>query len=383
MSGGNALGIALGVVVIATLLALLVARNVTVRVDPEPDYADLAPAPGGTVWQAGEERTLWLSTNRHAVDVRIDGIALGLGEIERSSPLGSGVTVLGYGPGCLDWVVDSLTATPQPGGQWQVTGTVDRGPGTTGPLSVHARVYDPVDQAAFMHEFNISVQAGSGAFSHDLILSGDGDWRLDASHGDHYLAAATRSVLFNTEETTEAVLDSGEREFHMLANTGLGLVACGEQEDVTISLHGDGGEEMNRYLVDIEAAAPAPPQPPDFGVEYVSLRFCADAASPRGSVLSGGEEVGSITATGQTALAYSLGAAGGGGPDYAFFEIDESSGAITVSDLGADDTTGMDGASLYSFTVRARDDGGRTAEAAAVVQLVLSSVSTAGDGRCP
>ena len=74
------MGIALGVVVIATLLALLVARNVTVRVDPEPDYADLAPAPGGTVWQAGEERTLWLSTNRHAVDVRIDSVALGLGE---------------------------------------------------------------------------------------------------------------------------------------------------------------------------------------------------------------------------------------------------------------------------------------------------------------
>ena len=120
------MGIALGVVVIATLLALLVARNVTVRVDPEPDYADLAPAPGGTVWQAGEERTLWLSTNRHAVDVRIDGIALGLGEIERGSPLGAGVTVLGYGPGCLDWVVDSLTATPQPGGP--MAGHRDRGP---------------------------------------------------------------------------------------------------------------------------------------------------------------------------------------------------------------------------------------------------------------
>lgn len=381
MSGGTIMGIALGGVVIATLLALLVARNVTVRLDPVPAYADLVPAPDRTVWQAGEETTLWLSTNRHAVDVRIDSIALGLGVFERQIP--SGASVLARGPGCRGWVVESLSVIPQ-GGQWQVSGTVERGPGATGVLTVKARVYDPADQGAFMQEFDINVPAGGDAFSHNLSLSGAWDWRLDASNGDHFPAGATRSVLFNTGGAAAAVSDYWDEEVHMPQNTGLGLVACGEREDVTIGLHGDGGEELNRYLVDVEAAEPtaAAPLPPDFGEEYMSLRFCADAASPRAYLLTGGEEVGDVTATGETSLSYTLAADDAGSPDHAYFEIDQA-GAVTVSDLGADDNTGMDGARLYAFTARAVDDRGLAAQTSVVVQLVLSDVSAAGDGVCP
>ena len=76
------------------------------------DYADLVPAPDEIVWAKGDHTTLWLSTNRHAVDVEIDSIALGLGDIEeRSQGQDEPHIAECVGPGCQDLVVASLTVS--------------------------------------------------------------------------------------------------------------------------------------------------------------------------------------------------------------------------------------------------------------------------------
>ena len=61
----------------------------------------------------------------------------------------------------------------------------------------------------------------------------------------------------------------------MLEDTGLGLIACGVKEDVLITLHGDDGEELNRYLVDV-GPRPTPTRGslqwypgPSYGAAYV------------------------------------------------------------------------------------------------------------------
>ena len=78
---------------------------------PEPDYADLVPAPDSVVWQEGDEITAWLNTNRHDVDLRIDSVAIGIGDIDRAIPGLGEITVLGQGIGCQDYGVTRLRAT--------------------------------------------------------------------------------------------------------------------------------------------------------------------------------------------------------------------------------------------------------------------------------
>ena len=125
---------------------LAAAGLITFAIRDAPDYADLVPAPDEIVWEEGDHTTLWLSTNRHAVDVLIDNIALGLGDIEERREGSDGVAILGEGPGCVDVVVKSLTVAHSSGNIWRATGTIDRGPNTTGDVEVHLRYYRLADQ---------------------------------------------------------------------------------------------------------------------------------------------------------------------------------------------------------------------------------------------
>ena len=373
-------------------MALGAAAVVTFIVDQE-DYADLVPAPDEIVWAEGDHTTLWLSTNRHAVDVEIDSIALGLGDIEERSQGQDEPHILGVGPGCQDLVVASLTVEHNTGTQWRVSGTIDRGPNTTGDVEVHIRYYRTATQLPRGGtDVAVTISAGSDDYSLNII-PGTGMRRVQVSTNEHFPHPFTRQVDFDPSDTTSGGTVTGEEVFHMLEETGLGLVACGQKEDVLVTLHGDEGVELNRYLVDIGPAAtatPAPaatatPVPGPSMAAYQTLRFCADAVTPRSDVLTGGERVGSVTASGMGTITYSL-AADGDSRDFAFFEIDSSTGAITVSDAGADAHAGIGGTAesrLYTFGVRATDSGGRSTEAVVAVQVDLSRISQNGNGVCP
>ncbi len=385
------MAIALGVVVIATLLALLVARNVTVQVNPEEDYANLVPAPDSVEWRVGDQRTVWLSTNRRYVDMRVDSIGLGPGTMRGRG--GGQILDLGHSIGCVNAVVSGIAITNLSADSGLAAISVDYGsysPGDT--LRIYYRIYRTMETRRTANILGALVTVpSSGALTYTINLSaadGPGRYYIDASLDGHFPAITTQRVYFlHRDGEDPSVTVSREDEMHLLKDTGIELAGCHERGEVLVTLHGDGGGELNRYFVDVlEAATPTPVPtavvPPDFGADYAALRFCADAATPRGSVLSGGEEVGTLTGSGGPGLVYSLGGAGDD-RDYAFFEIDASTGSITVSDLGADDTTGMDGTRLYSFSVQATDDGGLTGEATVAAQLNLTSISTGGDGSCP
>ena len=75
----------------------------------------------------------------------------------------------------------------------------------------------------------------------------------------------------------------------LVRDTGVGLIACAVADDVAITLHGDEGEELNRYLVDIQARPTSVPASPPNGAGYSIRRVCVDSAV---HYLSGGELVG-------------------------------------------------------------------------------------------
>ena len=389
MSGGAVIAIALGGVVIATLLALFLARNITVQVDPEADYADLVPAPDAALWRVGDERTAWLSTNRHFVDVRIDSIGVGLGTMRARG--GGQPLALGRLIGCVGAAVSGIAVSGLTPNYGFVTITVDYASHRPGyRLMVYYRIYrDSETRRMATPTTHLLTVPASGPLTHSFghYPMNGGRHYIDVSLDRHFPAMTTLTLSFVHGEGARDVSISKEEEIRLLEKTGVDLLGCHEHEDVLITLYGKRGEELNRYFVDVLEAptpTPVPPAvlPPDFVNEYASLRFCADAAKPRRAILSGGELVGSVTATGKAPLAYSLGSVPGRRSDYAFFKIDPA-GAVIVSDLGADDTTGMDGSRLYSLSVRATDANGLTGEAAVAVQLSLAPISRRGDGRCP
>ena len=362
------------------------------------DYADLVPAPDEIVWVEGEQTTLWLSTNRHAVDVEIGNIALGLGDIEERTQGQEEPAILGVGPGCLDLVVASLTVEHDTGSRWSVSGTIDRGPTTMGDVAVHVRYYRPADQMPEDGtEVDVTVSAGSDEYSLNLV-PGTGIRRVQVSTDEHYPAPFTRQVDFDPSDTSSGGTVTGEEVFHMLEDTGLGLIACGVKEDVLITLHGEEGEELNRYLVDVgprptptpvPTATPVPttaPRPVRFDGSRVSRRVCVDDATSRNTYLDGGENVGAAVAaedSGGTALTgatYAL-LPYEGRLDYSLFDVDNI-GQITVSDLGADDHSGLTDGELYILEIQATDSSGNSARIPVVVQVALNPVSTAGDGSC-
>ena len=282
--------------------------------------------------------------------------------------------------GCQDWAVSRLTADTQGSTQYTLRGNIDRD-NFTGDATVYYRSRLRGNQWG-SGSFSVVAASGSNSFATSSLTATQGVWEIEASSDDGFPEALTRRIAVDLNAET-ATTDSGAETIVLLRETGVSLKACSEHDDVVLTLHGKENEELNRYVLDIGAppAATATPVPnPAFSPAYETLRFCPDAASPRADVLTGDEAVGTVTATGSGTITYSL-APDGDSRDFAFFDI-SSNGDITVSDAGADDHTGIDGARLYTFVVRAVDDAGRMGEALVAVQLDLANLSSGANGSC-
>ena len=373
-------------------LGILLAAGVLIPLatGSRADYADLVPAPDTIVWEVGDETTLWLSTNRHAVDLRVDNVALGLGDIRQRDAESGGVTNLGHGGGCEDWVVKSLEADSITSSRATVEGTVDRGQ-QSGSLSVHMRGYQTSAGSGSATAFTSNAGADA-TFSYNFgNLASGVEYRVDASSNEHFPVATTRSVTVTPGDAESGTSDSAEEETHMLENTGQGLISCFEEEEVLVTLHGDKGEELNRYLVDV-LPAPTPAAPPVFTAGgYTTRRVCVDtpfaeadtAATNRARYLSSDEKVGAaVTATDANSdtVSYDLGIED---PNdyYLFFEVD-SLGQITVNDGGANDHSGLDADRVYPVVLTASDGNGGLDRVTVAVQLDAATESPSDDGLC-
>ena len=363
---------------------------------PNAPYADLVPNPEEIIWLAGEQQTVWLSTNLHAVEVEIDSIALGLGDIEERSQGQEEPHILGVGPGCVDLVVASLTVEHDTGSTWQVSGTIDRGPNTTGDVEVHVRYYRTADQQPEDGTVvDVTVSSGSDDYSLNLVPS-TGVRRVQVSTDEHFPSPFTRQVDFDPEDTSSGGTVTGEEVFHMIENTGLGLVACGEEEDVLIILRGGpDGEELNRYLVDVgpappvPTAVPAPTATPSPDVGYAIRRVCVDDSSSRSVYLNGSETVGAAFdrddfRLGNAIASVELAEVEAGDAVRFYFEHTLSGGSLQllVSEAGAGNTLGLDSDRVYPVRVWATATGGATTYLDVGVWLDTSTTSPDGDGLC-
>ena len=369
------------VVVLLGAVVLAAAGLITLAVGDSPDYADLAPVPDSIVWEQDQETTVWVNTNRHAVELSVSSIGLGIGGVDLRDPSSGETSILGEGLGCLEAVVSGVDVTNITDNSALIEIELDRQSTGTG-LDVHWHLtqtgVNPVE----------NVETGVTGDSTNIPLSSlaGGTYRIGVSLNAQFPTAITRTVTFTTGEAESGTSDHRGQDIHVLEDMGVTLIACAEVEDVAITLYGTDDEELNRYLVDISppGATPVPtstPVPgPAFSTAYETLRFCPDAETPRADILTGAEAVGTVTAAGTGTLAYSL-APDGESRDFAFFEV-SSAGSITVSDSGADNHTGIDGSRLYTFVVRATDDGGRVGEALVAVQVDLANPSTSRDGVC-
>ena len=377
-------GIAGGVLALAAVaLAFLL---VDLARGAEPDYADLVPAPDSIIVRTGDAPTFWLSTNRRAVDVRLGSIDLGIGEIALRNPATGDALPLGESLGCLDAIVSALDVAKITTTTATVTVTLDRNAGT--PVRTYYRLYDTGTPGPVSHS-----DVSGATLDIPLIGLADGAaYRFVASADEHFTPAITRSITFTAGDADSGTSDRRAAEVPLLEGTGVKLLACNEHEDLAVTLHGADGAELNRYLVDVlpeATATPAPDQPPAFDPEYVARRVCVDDASGRGVYFDGNEQVGATVAAkggdGTTTLnsthgEYSL-QSYGGTADYALFSVN-GNGSITVSDLGADDDSGLDESRLYSFVIQAREDAtGLTGQATVVVQ-VSKDESPGDNGRC-
>lgn len=247
---------AVPIAVMAMAAAALALILVNLANEAQPDYADFVPAPDSIIWEKDDEKTLWLSTNRHAVDVRLASIALGIGEFGLRDPASGQVSVLGDGLGCLDAVVSGLTATNNDGSV-TLDYTLDR-PADGAPLTVYTR-----SSLAGSDVVKGSFLTSDHTHSAALTESSEGVYTYSASLNEHFPGAITRTVTLDVGDVASVAEDIGEEEFHLLEGTGVTLIACAYHEDVkvTVTLHGDEGVELNRYLVDILPAPTATPRP--------------------------------------------------------------------------------------------------------------------------
>ena len=345
--------------------------------DTTPEYAELVPAPDGAVWRVGEERTVWLDTNVTSVDLRVDSIDVGLGNIkQRESGI---VDTLGQSTGCLDAVVSSISAGDTGSdGRAAIDFTIDRGSIPSGTaLTLYIRITDYDEDGT--HDPPTEYTPDLTSTTHNLpglIVTTGHRVVVEASMDRHYPATITRTLTFTAGVAGEPTSLHTEEEYHMAAGSGIGLIGCHEHEDVLVTLHRDDGEELARYLVDVLTASTAA-GPPTFSPPNLTRRVCVDAGSPRADIFDGGEDVGAaVSATPTSGLTYTL-----SGQDYAFFDVDDSTGHLTISDIGAGDTLGIDGLRLYSVQVTATDASGRTDTATVAVLADLDEIST-GDGSC-
>ena len=352
-----------------------------------PDYADLVPAPDAVVWEAGDETAAWLSTNRHDVELRLHSVAMGIGDIGRTIA-GSGETEsLGRGLGCQDWAVSELSAVVASETEFSVNGAIDRG-AFTGDADVYLRRRAAADPA-WGATATVTVSTGDSGFDQAYTVA-SGTHHVEASADDDFPSAITRAIVVDTEGT--AASDEAAQELLMLQDTGVGLIACAEEQDVLLTLHGDEGEELNRYLVDIGAAPTATPVPtatPDPDAGYTSRRVCVDDQASRAAYLTGGENVGAAfdsTAFGLSGDVASVmvGDVEAGNDFRYYFGASIASGDVqlTVSDTGAADSLGLDADRVYPVRVAATDGTGKTAFLDIGVWLDTTTLSPNDDGLC-
>ena len=389
MSGGAVIAIALGGVVIATILALFLARNITVQVDPEADYAGLLPPPSAALWREGDETTLWLSTNRRAVDMRISSVSLGIGHIHRVFP-GPGREPLARGEGCLDFAVVSLAATGVGATSVTVAGEVERAPGV-GAVTVHIRARR--EGGDWGGHGTLALPAADTGFTHTLTTSPAGVWRVEASDTDRFNETSARRIRVDTTAGTATADEEAER-LRLLEGMGVGVVACAEDDDVLVTLHGEGGAELNRYTVDIGPPPTATPTPapilsPHAG--YASRRVCVDDDASRAAYLDGGELVGGTFTSADfggrlsgSVTSASLGdVAPGNGHVYHFgHSLSQGAVQLTVSGLGASGDQGLNTDRVYPVRLAVSDGAGATAFLDVGVWLDASEEAANGDGIC-
>lgn len=371
--------IAILMVYVAILVVGVVAVVLLVQ-RGDPDYADLIPAPDAIKWRVGDEIPLWLSTNRHAVDVRLSSIGLGIGEIDIRDPSGRALP-LGKGLGCLDAIVSELDASDITNYGATLTLRLDRA--VEGAVPVHWRRYREDEAPPEKHH---TAQVWLPV--HAVVLSGlsKGDTlRFDASTDEHFPVAITRTVTFTFGDDDSGTSDHREEEVHLIEGTGVTLVACAATEDIVVSLHGDDGQELNRYRVDILPAGPSVPDP-ETPARHVTRRVCADALDSRADYLDGGEKVGAAFSPADFGLTgtttYALSTVPEASEDIYFFEI-TGSGQLTVGAAGAADYQGIDSDRLYTVRVTATDSDGTATYLNVGVWLDASATSTNRDGLCP
>ena len=160
------------------------------------------------------------------------------------------------------------------------------------------------------------------------------------------------------------------------------LVGCSALAATTgrVTLHNPAGLELAAH----ELALAVPPAPPVFGREHFTRRVCVDDATAQGDYFNGGERVGAaITATGEGGQlsnpAYTL-LGVGDSLDYVLVAVD-GNGQLTISEAGANGSTGLAADRLYSLTLQVLDQG-NAARTTIAVQVDLA-VSPSGDGGCP
>ena len=296
-----------------------------------------------------------MDTNLDAVELRVGGIDLGLGDIARLDRAQR--ATIGRSTGCLDSAVTfiSLDAIDATGGS--ATFTVDYGSHGDGEtLTVHHRRYEegqtPGEGVAGTVDLTVPA---SGALTANVDYTGlETGVRqyVEASTSGDFPHQATTSVSFVPEESEVFVVTVVEElpheEFHLAADTGVGLVGCHEGEDVLVALYTADGEELESYVVDVLPAGPVPDAPngvPVFSSTYYARHVCVDRAGSRTDYFDGGEGLqgGSVVATDPDSdtLEYSL-AVFGESLDYAYFDVNAATGEISVSRIGADNEAGLD-----------------------------------------
>ena len=346
-----------GVPVAILVLALVAVAVMLVNVatGAQPGYADLIPAPDAVVWRVGDDRALWLSSNRHAVTMRIASKDLGVGafNIERAN---GEVDVLGEGLGCLDAVVSGVDITNITDTSATVEVDLDRETDST-TKTVYWRRYES-DSEPPVAGNSITTTTATAAIVLSALVAGDVH-RVDVSMDDRFPVAVTRTVTFTSGSTLAAPFDHRGREVALPQGIGVALLACAETDDAIITLHGRDGTELNRYRVDVMASSTA-----------WTMRPTGEATS---------RAVTATSSDGDT-LSYALGVEDPN-EHYFFFGV-SSSGQITVDGGGANDTSGLDDDRVYPIVLTAIDGNGGRGRITVAVQLDATNESPGDNGLC-
>ena len=290
-----------------------------------PDHAWLSPAPTSIEWVQDDDRetVLWLETNLPGAELRISGL-------------------------------DNAASDPEP-----------------------ALGIGSISQKTEAGSVTAVGHAGGCQDGYDVALD-DGE-----TPGD-------------TSDDTPAYTP-----FWIEAGAGVGIVVCEDTATTAAAVDGvialytgaaPGGELLTSYDITGRTKANSMVNiPPSFSAEdgsadYLVRRVCVDNNSSRDLYFDGGENVGAAVVASDAGqlgatVTHSL-APSGASHDFAFFNINTSTGQITVSEAGADNHSGLDDSRLYTLRVVAEDSARASAQTLVTVQVVKNPTSMNGDGVC-